>query len=65
MERPRCAYCGEIVGSYEGARVLMADGTELKGSFLTLGEKLELPGSVALHARCYDLHEQRPARSPR
>jgi hypothetical protein len=58
MERPRCAYCHEIVGVYEPVRVMQRDDTELTGSRLTLGDQLEAPGSVALRARCYDVFEQ-------
>ena len=58
MERPRCAHCQDVIGTYEPARVMLADGTELTGSFLSMGEKLEDPGSVALHSRCYDVFKQ-------
>jgi hypothetical protein len=57
MEQPRCAYCHDIIGVYEPVRVMQRDGTELRGSSLTLGDQLEAPGSVALHARCYDPFE--------
>ena len=41
---------------------MLADGTELKGSFLTLGEKLEdARQRRACTARCYDLFGDRPA----
>jgi hypothetical protein len=65
MEQPRCAYCHEIIGVYDPVRVMLRDGTELKGSSLTLGEQLKAPGSLALHARCYDAFQQRrkPARA--
>ena len=36
MEQPRCAYCHEIIGVYEPVRVMLRDGTELKGSSLPL-----------------------------
>jgi hypothetical protein len=58
MEQPLCAYCHEIMGVYESVRVMLADGTELRGSPLTLGEELEAPGSVAVHARCYDVFQR-------
>lgn len=39
MDHPsRCAYCGGIIGVYEPVRVIVADGTELKGSSLMLGD---------------------------
>lgn len=58
MDHPsRCAYCGGIIGVYEPVRVIVADGTELKGSSLMLGEQLGALGSVALHAGCYDAFE--------
>ena len=59
MEQPRCAYCDEIIGVYEPVHVMLGDGTELKGSSLTLGDQLKALGSVALHARCYEVFEQR------
>ena len=65
MDRPRCAYCHEIIGVYEPARVMLRDGTELKGSTLTLADQLEAPGSVALHADCYDPFGQSRARRRR
>ena len=54
----RCAYCLEIIGVYEPVSVMLGDGTELKGSSLTLGDQLQSPGSVALHAGCHDVFEQ-------
>ncbi len=58
MERPRCAYCHEIIGVYEPVRVILADGTKLQGSSLRLGHQLDAPESVALHAGCQDRFEQ-------
>ena len=49
--------------SDEPTRVMLRDGTELHGSLLTLDEQLRAPGSVALHARCYDIYEASPSRA--
>lgn len=53
-DRPRCAHCGEIVGVYERARLLLPDGTERYGSARTLRDELETPGGIIVHERCYD-----------
>jgi len=37
---------------------MLGDGAELNGSSLTLGDQLQSPGSVALHAGCHDVFEQ-------
>lgn len=47
MKQPRCAYCDEIIGVDEPVRVMLGDGTELKGSSLTLGDQLKALGSYA------------------
>jgi len=38
----RCAHCSDVVGAYEPIYVLLADGTNRRGSSLTL--KDQLPG---------------------
>jgi hypothetical protein len=53
MERLRCVLCGEVIGVYEPVHVILRDGSDLKGSQLTLGPELERPGSAALHDQCY------------
>ena len=53
MEHLRCAYCQEIIGAYEPARVLLRDGSELNDS-RTVREQLETHGSLALHTGCFD-----------
>lgn len=53
-DRPRCVHCGDIVGVYEPARLLLADGTERHGSALTLGAELGTPCGVLVHERCYE-----------
>jgi hypothetical protein len=52
MERLWCPCCGEVIGVYEPARVILGDGTELKGSPLTLRSECQTPGSVVVHERC-------------
>jgi hypothetical protein len=52
-DRPRCVHCGEIVGVYEPARLLLSDGTEQHGSRLTLGEELGMLGGILVHEHCY------------
>lgn len=64
----RCAHCGEVVGVYEPARLLLPDGTHYSGSPLTLEDRLPLPGATVLHERCFEafvrgLHENRTASS--
>ncbi len=53
-DRPRCVHCGEIVGVYEPARLLLSDGTERHGSALTLRDQLKTPGGIIVHERCYE-----------
>jgi hypothetical protein len=54
MDRLCCPYCGEVIGVYEPARVILDDGSELPGSLLTLRSELHTPGSVVVHERCHD-----------
>ena len=58
MSFPRCAQCGDVIGVYEPARVTLADGTELRGSWVTLRSALELTGISAVHEHCY--HARKP-----
>jgi hypothetical protein len=53
MEVLRCAHCRDVIGVYEPAWVILDDGRELRGSWLTLGAELETPGSTAVHEGCY------------
>ncbi|MGO9823254.1 MAG: hypothetical protein ACLPTJ_21705 [Solirubrobacteraceae bacterium] len=53
MEVLRCTHCGERIGVFEPAWVILEDGTELRGSCLTLSSELELPGSIAVHEHCH------------
>ena len=53
MDRLCCAYCRDVIGVYEPTRVILDDGTELRGSRLTLRSELERPGSIAVHEPCY------------
>jgi hypothetical protein len=57
-DRPRCVHCGEIVGVYEPARLLLTDRTEQQGSRLTLGDQLDTPGGILVHERCYAAFRQ-------
>jgi hypothetical protein len=52
MERQWCPYCGEVIGVYEPARVVLEDGNHVPGSLLTLRPELQTPGAVAVHERC-------------
>ena len=53
MDRLRCPYCGDVIGVYEPARVVLDEGSELAGSLLTLRSELQTSGSVMFHERCY------------
>lgn len=55
----RCAFCGEIVGVYEPACLIEADGRVREGSRLTLRAELERPGAVVLHAGCFSARRER------
>jgi hypothetical protein len=52
--RPRCAHCGELIGVYEPARLLLPDGTERRGSPLTFADHLGAPGTLVVHERCFE-----------
>jgi len=39
---------------YEPARLVLSDGTNWRGSPLTLGDELAVPGSTVVHERCYE-----------
>jgi hypothetical protein len=53
MDRLCCPYCGDVIGVYEPARVILDDGSDLTGSLLTLHLELQSPGSSLVHERCY------------
>ena len=63
MVQVRCVHCGEVVGVYEPARLLLSDGTERPGSLLGLGELLQAPRAVVVHERCHEPFKQRPSDS--
>jgi len=52
-DRPRCVHCGEIIGAYEPARLVLSDGINLRVSPSTLGAEPVAPGSVLVHDACY------------
>ncbi len=47
-----CAQCGDVIGMREPIRAILVDGSEHRGTSLTLGAMLEQPGSIAVHERC-------------
>ena len=51
-----CSECHDRVGVYEPIWVLLADGSERRGSPLTLADELGSPGALVLHEGC---HRQR------
>jgi hypothetical protein len=53
MDRLHCPYCGDVIGVYEPARVILDDGSDRPGSLLTLRFELQTPGSILVHERCY------------
>jgi len=53
-DRPRCVHCGEIIGAYEPARLVLADGITFRASPSTLGAEPVAPGSVVVHDACYE-----------
>ena len=59
MDVVSCSFCGEIVGVYEPACLIDADGRVREGSRLTLSAELERPGAVVLHARCFSARLER------
>jgi hypothetical protein len=63
-DRLRCVHCGEVVGVYEPARVLLSDGTEQHGSRLTLRAQLGTPGVILVHERCHDAYTQERGDGP-
>jgi len=52
-DRPRCVHCGEIIGVYEPARLVLSDGITLRVSPTTLGAEPLAPGGVLVHESCY------------
>jgi hypothetical protein len=52
MARPCCDRCQDVIGVYEPVVVILPDGSERSGSWLTLGSALADPESRALHERC-------------
>ena len=58
MDRLRCIYCGEIVGVYEPIRLLLADGSDRRGSTLSLGDQLAAPCRAVVHERCHATYER-------
>jgi hypothetical protein len=55
----RCPRCQEPIGIYEPLRVVRPDGSERRGSVLTLGEDIRAAGGVVMHERC-DARDQDP-----
>ena len=53
VNRLRCQHCGEIVGVYEPARLVLSDGTNWRGSPLTFDVAVEAHGAIVVHERCY------------
>lgn len=53
MDRLRCDRCGEIIGVYEPARLVLPDGRCICGSALTLRGQARAAGTVVLHEACY------------
>jgi hypothetical protein len=55
MDAVRCARCGEVIGTYEPALLMLEDGAEVHGSLLTLRSRPEFkaPGTIAFHERCH------------
>jgi hypothetical protein len=53
VERLVCAHCGDVIGSYEPIRVVLADGSDRHVGMLTLSAVLALSGSLALHEGCH------------
>jgi hypothetical protein len=53
MALPRCDRCQGVIGVYEPMVVILCDGGEQSGSYLTLGPALTDPESRAFHERCH------------
>jgi hypothetical protein len=54
----RCAHCGEIIGAYEAARLVLRDGSHRCGSRSTLGELIKTPDAAVVHEGCYATFQQ-------
>jgi hypothetical protein len=52
IEVMRCSRCQETIGVYEPVRLLRPDGSERRGSVLTLAEDIRIAGGVIMHERC-------------
>jgi hypothetical protein len=52
MEQILCEVCGQIIGVYEPARAIRADGVEVIGARDEFRCELQTPGTVAVHEQC-------------
>ena len=57
MDPLRCAHCQDIVGVYEPVLLILSNGSNRRGSALTLGDQLDAPGSIVVHEQCYEAFE--------
>lgn len=64
VDRLRCVYCGEIVGVYEPIRLSLADGSDRRGSALSLSDLLAAPGRAVVHEHCHAAYERGRATRP-
>jgi hypothetical protein len=64
VERVICVHCGEIVGVYEPARLVLGDGSDRRGSLLTFGDELDVAGAIVVHEWCYPDFEGNRGRAP-
>jgi hypothetical protein len=61
MDRLTCLHCGQSIGVHEPTWAILADGTAIEGSWVTVQQELEQPDTVALHDSCY--RERYPGRA--
>jgi hypothetical protein len=58
----RCPQCQEPIGVYEPVWVVRPDGSQRRGSVLTLRDELRAAGVVVLHESCRKGAEEPPLR---
>jgi len=58
----RCSRCNEPIGAYEPIRLVCPDGSQRRGSKLTLAQEIRDGGVDVVHESCYAQAEEPPVR---